>query len=261
MTTVAHTNPTTPDVTLITEAGERQRTDPPNRRPPEGPLDRSSLRVSAALLVLGQAVFLVSGVFHPSHEDANQHQAVFAEYAASSRWVLIHLGQFIGVAVMMAGLLALSQALNIRAGAAGWTVKLAAVSAAVTIALYAVVQAVDGVVLKHAVDAWAHAPESQRAASFADAETVRWFEWGTRSYQQLAQGAALVLFAVVIVWTARLPRSIGILAAVSGLALMAQGYVIGAEGFSANSTSTGLVALAAGLLFVIGLAVHTFRRH
>src|SRR4051812_14561100 len=57
-----------------------------------------------------------------------------------------------------------------------------AVSVVVALALYGVLQAVDGVALKHAVDAWANAPEAQKAARFASAETVRWLEWGMNSY-------------------------------------------------------------------------------
>jgi hypothetical protein len=53
----------------------------------------------------------------------------------------------------------------------------------VALGLYGVLQAVDGVALKQAVNAWASAPEAEKAARFASAETIRWLEWGTRSYQ------------------------------------------------------------------------------
>ena len=38
---------------------------------------------------------------------------------------------------------------------------------------YGVLQAVDGVALKQAVDAWVNAPEADKAARFASAEVVR----------------------------------------------------------------------------------------
>jgi hypothetical protein len=87
------------------------------------------------------------------------------------------------VLLISAGLLALYFALDVRAGGAAWVARLGAVSAAVALGLYGVLQAVDGVALKQAVNAWASAPEAEKAARFASAETIRWLEWGTRSYQ------------------------------------------------------------------------------
>jgi len=94
------------------------------------------------------------------------------------------------------------------------------------------VYAVDGVALKQATDAWASAPAVEQAARFASAEAIRWLEWGTRSYQDFMLGLALMLFALVIVWTARVPRPIGYLMGLSGLAFIVLGWVFGAEGFS-----------------------------
>ena len=157
--------------------------------------DRTLLRLSATLLFIGELLSLVAGYFHPDHEPANGHHAVFAEYAASTIWTPVHLGQFAGMAVIIAGLFVLFFALNVRTGALGWASRFGAVSAAVTLALYAVLQAVDGVALKQAVDAWASAPDAEKAARFASAETIRWLEWAARSYQSFMLGLAFVLFA------------------------------------------------------------------
>ena len=51
-----------------------------------------------------------------------------------------------------------------------------AVSAVVTLALYGVLQAADGVAPKHAVDAWVSAPDPEKAGRFASAEAIRWLE-------------------------------------------------------------------------------------
>ena len=70
---------------------------------------------------------------------------MFAEYAASGQWTAIHLGQFVGMMVFITGLLVLFLALNVQVGTAGWLNRFGAVSAVVALALYAVLQAVDGV--------------------------------------------------------------------------------------------------------------------
>src|SRR5918999_3971994 len=78
-----------------------------------------SLRLSATLLLVGQLLYIVVTQFHPDG-DANNHPAVFAEYAGSGIWTAVHLGQFASVAILLAGLLALFFALDVQAGTARW---------------------------------------------------------------------------------------------------------------------------------------------
>jgi hypothetical protein len=146
------------------------------------------------------------------------------------------------------GLLVLFFALNIRSGALGWVGRFAAVSALVALALYGVLQAVDGVALKHAVDAWANAPEAQKATRFASAETVRWLEWGMNSYQLFMFALALILLASVIVGTARVPRGIGYLMGLAAVPLFVQSQVIGTEGFAVPLLAGSLSAVAFPLM-------------
>jgi hypothetical protein len=198
-------------------------------------VDRKSLRLSATLLLIGLVVFEVASLLHPSRENPNNHTAVFAEYAHSADWTAVHLGQFVGTAVIIAGLLILFFALGVSQGAPCWLGFFGAIAAGVALALYGVLQAVDGVALKQAVDAWASAPAAEKAARFASADAIRWLEWGTHSYQTFMFGLAVVLLALVIVWTARVPRPIGYLMGLSGLAFIVRGWVIGTEGFSVPS--------------------------
>jgi hypothetical protein len=207
--------------------------------------DRSLLRLSTTLVVIGEVLFALVTLFHPGREDPNNHPAVFAEYASSTYWTAIHFGQFVFMAVLLIGLFVLSFALDVRSGALGWVDRFAAVSVVVALALYGVVQAVDGVALKHAVDAWASAPEAEEAPRFASAEAMRWLEWGASSYQTFMFALALILLATVIVGTARVPRAIGYLMGLAAIPNLVQSLVIGTEGFSVN--------LLAGSLSVVGL--------
>src|SRR3954469_2621194 len=199
-------------------------------------IELKTLRLSAVLLVVGFILYVLIGLLHPGREPANNHRAVFAEYASSDNWTAVHLGQFAGMAVIIAGLLVLYLALDLGVGGAAWMARLGAVSAAVSLGLYGVLQAVDGVALKQAVDAWVSAPEAEKAARFAGAEAIRWLEWGTRSYQSFMFGLTLILLGAAVAVTAELPRALGYLMALSGLAYLVQGWVLGTEGFSANNT-------------------------
>jgi hypothetical protein len=199
-------------------------------------VDRNSLRLSATLLFVGFVIFGVLNLqfFHPGSPIPTD-QAQFAAYALSSSWTAVHLGQFVGSAGLTAGLLVLFFALNVWQSPACWLGFFAAISAAVAVALAAVVYAVDGVALKQAVDAWASAPAAEKTTSFANAEAIRWLETGARSYQEFMSGFASVLFGLVIVWTARVPRPIGYLMGLSGLAFIVLGWLAGTQGLT-NST-------------------------
>lgn len=220
--------------------------------------DRASLRLSATLLLAGQLLYIAVTLLHAGGQ-ANHHATVFAGYAASGIWTAVHLGQFAAMAVLLAGLLVLFFALDAPAGAARWAGRFGAASAVAALALYGVLQAVDGVALKQAVSAWASAPDTEKAARFATAEAIRWLEWGVRSYHDIALGLALVLFAAAVARTARVPRPIAWLMAASGLACLAQGWVVGVEGFSRTESIAILLAFVLDVIWMSWLVVVAWR--
>lgn len=136
--------------------------------PNNATFDRMYLRVSAIVLFLGELLFGIAGYLHPAHEPANNHAAVFAEYASSTNWTLVHLGQFAGMLVIIAGLLVLFRALNVRMGMAGLAAQGAAVSAVVTLSLYGILQAIDGVALKQVVDALGKCTGGRESSSLCE---------------------------------------------------------------------------------------------
>ena len=220
--------------------------------------DRSSVRLSAALLLVGQLLYIVVTQFHAGGE-ANNHPAVFAGYARSGIWTAVHVGQFAATAILLAGLFALFFTLDVQAGTARWAGRFGAASAAVTLALYGVVMAVDGVANKQADVAWASAPDAEKAARFASAEAIRWVEWGMRSYHDFALGLALLLVAAAVARTTWVPRPILYLMGLSGLTSLVQGWVVGSEGFSPTESITIVLAWVLGLAWMIWLVVVAWR--
>jgi hypothetical protein len=219
---------------------------------------RTSLLLSATLLLVGQLLYIVITQFH-ADGDANDHHGVFAEYADSGIWTVVHLGQFAGMAIFLAGLFALFFALDVPAGTGRWAGRFGAASAVAALALYGVLQAVDGVANKQADVAWVSAPEAEKAARFASAEAIRWIEWGMRSYQNFVLGLALLLFAVAVVRTALVPRPIAILMGFSGLTYLVQGWVVGSEGFSQTMSIAIVLAWVLSLVWMIWLLVVAWR--
>jgi hypothetical protein len=217
-----------------------------------------SLRLSATLLLVGQLLYIVVTQFHTGG-DANDHPAIFAAYAGSGSWTAVHVLQFAAMAILLAGLLALVFALDIQAGTARLAGLLGDAAAVAALALYGALQAVDGVANKQADLAWVNAPDAEKAARFASAEVIRWVEWGMRSYHDFALGLALLLIAAVVGRTAWVPRPIAYLMGLTGLAYLAQGWLVGSEGFSPTVSLAIVLAWVLGLAWMIWLAVVAWR--
>jgi hypothetical protein len=97
------------------------------------------------------------------------------------------------------------------------------------------------------------------AARFASAEAIRWIEWGMRSYQAFALGLALLLLAAAVVRVAWVPRPIGYLMGLSGLVWLAQGWVVGIEGFSPTMSNAIVLAEVLDGVWMIWLVVVAWR--
>ncbi|HEX6798823.1 MAG TPA: DUF4386 family protein [Ktedonobacterales bacterium] len=127
------------------------------------------------------------------------------------------------------------------------------------LALYGVLQAVDGIANKQADAAWVNAPDAEKAARFASAEAIRWIEWGLRSYQNYALGLAVLLFAVAVLRTAWVPRPIAVLMGLSGLTYLVQGWVAGIEGFSQTLSNAIVLAYVLDAVWMIWLVIVAWR--
>jgi hypothetical protein len=219
---------------------------------------RPSLRLSAALLLVGQLLYVVVTQFHTGG-DANDHPAIFAAYAGSGIWTAVHVAQFAAMAILLAGLLALIFALDAQAGTARLAGRFGAAAAVTALALYGALQAVDGVANKQADAAWVSALDAEQAARFASAEAIRWIEWGMRSYHAFALGLALLLVAAAVAGTACVPRPMAFLMGLSGLAYLAQGWLVGSKGFSPTMSIAIVLAWILSLAWMIWLAVVAWR--
>jgi uncharacterized membrane protein (DUF2068 family) len=222
---------------------------------------RGALRLAALLLCGGVVVTAIAGFLHPEGADPNDHEAIFGIYAASRSWTAVHLGQFAGMVVLTFGLLALYRVLDADDGRP-WLNRLALLAAGVALAVYAVLQAVDGVGLKQATDAWAAAAGTDKAVRFDVAEAIRWLEWAVRSYHSYAFGLALILFgAAVARRRARggVPRPVGYLMALSGICYLVQGWIIGATGFSPANQLPTLAGIVLVVAWAIWLLIATLR--
>jgi hypothetical protein len=215
-------------------------------------------RLGAVALPLGILVLVVSEIFHPSGEDPTDHYAVFMEYAHSDIWTTVHLAQYFGFLLMLGGLVALYYSISGGPGAGAGLAPFGLAAAITTAASYTVLQAVDGITLKHAVDAWVSAPAAAKTATFAAAEAVRWTEIGMNSLSNFLTGLTLFLYGLAIALGILYPRWVGWMAVVSGAAFMYNGAVeVAYECFVPSTTKlVGLLLLA---VWAIAMAILMWR--
>ena len=166
--------------------------------------DRLTSRIGAVLFLLGLVVLVISTQLHPAHENPMDNPAVFREYAQSDLWIAVHLAQFAGFLLVIGGLVALYFSIAVRADAAAAIARFGLAAAVTTGASFTILQAVDGIALKRAVDAWASAPPDQEVAAFAAAEAIRWIEIGVNSLAFSLVGLTLVLYGVALAAERRL---------------------------------------------------------
>lgn len=220
--------------------------------------ERRALAVAGALLVGGLVVNAAFTLAHPSG-DEDDHEAIFAEYAASDAWVAVHLGQFVGVLLALAGLLVLYRVMRARGGAT-LLATFAAMATVATAGVWAVLQGLDGVGLKQAVDAWEDASGNEEATRFADAETVRWLEWGFQSYFRVLLGLTFVLFGAAILHAGTVARWLGWAAVIIGLISAVVGVDVGYNGLESGlQDALGIVFLVVALAFAVGILAGAVR--
>jgi hypothetical protein len=152
--------------------------------------ERPLLRMRSMAFLAGLAIFIISSLFHASREDPTNHLCVFAEYANSDPWIAAHIGQFAGGIIVFAGGFVALFCLLVQSGSMTTSV-LAWIGFAILIiaaSTLSILQAVDGIALKRAVDSWAAAPPEEKTIAFRVAEGTRWTEIGTNSMFHILQG-------------------------------------------------------------------------
>lgn len=188
-------------------------------------------QIGALLLALGVIASVIGNSLHPSREDPMDNPRVFQEYAENDAWIVAHLGQFTGYLFAFAGLIVLMQVLIDERTRATVATHLGVAAATASLAVAAVLQAVDGIALKALVDHWAQASGPQEAVAFGAAESVRWLEIGINSLFRLLQGITLVVVGLALALSDWFPRWLGWLGVICGLALVLRGIAVAFVGF------------------------------
>jgi hypothetical protein len=235
--------------------------------------ERPILRMGSIAFLVGMVIFLVSTILHPGREDPTNHSLVFAEYAEDELWVASHIGQFAGGMLAFAGgFIALFRLLS--RSESGIVSALAWMGLAATIAAgsaLTVLQAVDGIALKMAVDSWYAIPpsseagdgaeEGEKAIAFRVAEGIRWIEIAANSFFRVLQGSVGIIFGVAIAASATtLSRWIGALGVFAGVATIILGVRVAYVGFATVGSIEDTVSTWTYLAWVVILGIFMWRK-
>jgi hypothetical protein len=194
-------------------------------------LETITTRIGAVAFPLGVVLLVVATAIHPSREHPMDNPAVFIEYAQSESWIAVHLAQWVAALLIIAGLLAVYYTLRTKAELGAEVARFGFVAVVLTADAFTMLQAVDGVALKWAVDTWASAPAEQKAATFAAAEAVRWIEYSLQSFSSILLGLTLILYGLAIALGTVYPRWLGGIAAGSGVVWIVHGLMVPYIGF------------------------------
>jgi hypothetical protein len=215
-------------------------------------------KIGAACAVGGTALLFLGTYLHPMSADPNEAVVAFTEYAADRLWVASHLTQLAGVALMVAALLLLARQLE-SANGAGWP-RLAAGGAIASLAVATALQAVDGIALKAAVDAWAAAPATQKEAAFYAAFAVRQVEIGLAATGSLLFGLTVTVYGVALLRDRTYPKWLAGLAIVAGALTAIAGIVTAYAGFSALMMAISMPASSLLLVWMLAVGICMWRR-
>jgi len=215
-------------------------------------------RIGAPALIVGAFTLVGATLLHPMEADPNDAVAAFAEYAADPLWITSHLGQFVGIALLGAGLVGLAATMETGKPAAWGRIGLLGTSASV--AATAALQAVDGIALKVAVDRWAAATGEARSRAFESAFAVRQVEIGLASLTGLLFGCTLLVFGIAMLAGRRFPRWLGWIGVAGGIGTIAGGTAQAYTGFSSLAMTIGMPANAAVLVWAVAAGVYMWRQ-
>src|SRR5215203_4624437 len=212
-------------------------------------------RIGAIALPLGIILFVVAtAVFHPNREAPMDNPAIFTEYAQSNSWVAVHLAQWFAALLIIGGLVALYYSITTKPEAnAAAVARFGFAAALLTGASLTMLQAVDGVALKWAVDAWASAPAGGEVAAFSAAAALRWTEYFLQSYSFILLGLTFILYGLSIVLVTVYSRCLVWLAVGSGVACIVHGLMVPYVGLFDSIPRLVAIVLMALWAFIIGV--------
>ena len=228
--------------------------------------NRPLLRMGAIAFFAGIIIIVASSILHSpgAQPDLMDNQAIFVVYAEHDLWIAAHIGQLAGIMLIYAGGYVTLYPLFSRSesGTVAALATLGLAAAIMTAATFGLLQAVDGVALKMAVDKWLAAPvgSEEKAIYFGVAEGIRWTEGGVQSIYRMLQGVVAIIFGAAIVKSRLFFRWIGALGIISGALAITTGVIVAYVLFSSARDPIADTETAITFIWLIVLGIFMWRK-
>jgi hypothetical protein len=193
---------------------------------------RNVRRCASVLMIAGVVIAIAASHFHGGTDPQNL-VGVLPQYAANPYWKAVHLGQFLGLLLIVGALMLVLNDLRRASPLA----TLGGVAAVVALSSYAANQALDGIAIQFVARAFVEAPAQERAMALSIAEAVRHIEQGLSGMVATNLGIAFALLGGAIILSRVLPSWLGWTAALAGAAQLVIGISIYFLGFSQHVLS------------------------
>lgn len=216
-------------------------------------------RIGGGAAIGGALVVMAGTLLHPLDANPGDPIAAFNEYAADDLWVVSHLGQFLGVALMFVGLVALSGVL--KKERSGWLTDVGVFFGVAALATTAALQAVDGIALKVMVDSWAHAAAPEKVNMFHATFGVRQIEVGLASYMAILFGTTVMLFGLALVLCDIFPIWLGWIGICGGVGTTIGGLMTAFNGFSITAMNLAMPFNLVVVIWIVLVGVFLWRQH
>jgi len=228
-------------------------------------LERTLLKIGSVAFIAGAIITIVSTLFHATSKDPSNQLLEFTVYANSNSWTAVHIGQFVGVIMVFSGGFVALYRLLVQSESSMISILawIGLALAIMTASAFAVLQAVDGIANKMAVDSWVAAPPEKKVITFAVAEGIRFIEYGINSIFRILQGTVAVIFGITILKSKILNKWIYVAGVVIGAVTVYAGLEVVYLGFVGPTTVIGISMIIyfiwVGVLGVLMLRKSTSR--
>ena len=202
-------------------------------------------KLAALAAIIGPALLFAGSALHPMNADPHDTAAAFAEYAGDTYWLWSHAAQLIGVFLMGTAFVALIGSVR------GTLATLGRIGISCTMAIAALLQAVDGVAVKAMADRLAVAVEPTKPAVFEAANAVRQMEIGLAATFALVAALTTFCLAIISLQSLNVPKWFIGLGIMSSIGLLLTAATQAQTGFSPLAMAVSMPASLLLLLWTV----------
>jgi hypothetical protein len=189
-------------------------------------------RIGAIAAVVGSLLGMIGNLIHPV-TPINNPEGVAHTIAHSEAWTPIHLIIIVGLILMLGGLVAISR--SIKKGLASTLARFSYVAAIAGITIGLLLVTLDGLAAKQLADAWALAPQEEKAAALRILLAEETMNFALAAlFNILFAGVTYILLGLAVATGTIYPRWLGWPVIVAGSGSIIVGFIQAVSGESSH---------------------------